>query len=72
MKLLHTQLKPLLEDLKKYWPSLTCPRDIGFRDWESSWEINGVCTGLSLSDYFSKALALRAKANLLTILNNKG
>ncbi|XP_068657034.1 ribonuclease 3-like [Aristolochia californica] len=66
------QLQPILTDLQEYWPSISCPSNSGESDWESTWNDNGICTGFTQVQYFTKALALRSSADLLNLLADKG
>lgn len=61
-----------MSELNKYWPSFDCIDGPNFQEWEQTWYDNGDCTGLQVRDYFSRALALRNKANLLDVLSRNG
>ncbi|KAK1257910.1 Ribonuclease S-4 [Acorus gramineus] len=66
------ELVDMKERLISYWPSIKCPSKGGRFMWKNTWDTCGVCSGLGEHDYFKKALELRAKIDLLPILNNNG
>eukprot|EP01138_Halocafeteria_seosinensis_P003490 gb/GECG01003568.1/.p1 GENE.gb/GECG01003568.1/~~gb/GECG01003568.1/.p1 ORF type:complete len:247 (+),score=26.31 gb/GECG01003568.1/:1-741(+) len=60
------KLKPIEDQLDKYWPSLKCEGDSCNDDfWEHEWSKHGTCAVANISsldgqlDYFKKALQLR-------------
>ncbi|KAG9459348.1 hypothetical protein H6P81_003856 [Aristolochia fimbriata] len=61
-----------LTDLYNYWPSIRCPSNNGRRLWESVWQQDGRCSGLSIREFFLRALAIRSKANVIDVLDWKG
>lgn len=66
------QLLPIINELNKYWPSFDCIDDANMQEWEQIWNDNGHCTNLTVIDYFTKALNLLKKANLLDLLSKQG
>ncbi|RWR77480.1 extracellular ribonuclease LE-like protein [Cinnamomum micranthum f. kanehirae] len=65
-------LRNLIGDLYVHWPSIKCPSNNGVSQWRDAWTNYGVCSGLSEEDYFDKALKLRKKINLLSVLKGHG
>ncbi|RWR77478.1 extracellular ribonuclease LE-like protein [Cinnamomum micranthum f. kanehirae] len=65
-------LRNLIGDLYVHWPSIKCPSNNGVSQWRDAWTNYGVCSGLSEEDYFDKALKLRKKINMLSVLKWKG
>ncbi|KAL5989721.1 hypothetical protein ACLOJK_010615 [Asimina triloba] len=65
-------LEDIEEELHNYWPSIKCPSSDGRRLWSNTWKTYGVCSGLSVHDYFKKALDLRNNIDLLTIFKKNG
>ncbi|KAK1301687.1 hypothetical protein QJS10_CPB12g00918 [Acorus calamus] len=66
------EVSDIKESLISYWPSIKCPSSGGRFVWKNTWNEYGVCSGLNVHDYFKKALDLRAKIDLLSILKNNG
>ncbi|XP_068666927.1 ribonuclease 1-like [Aristolochia californica] len=66
------QIDDMKDDLNSYWSNIRCPRSEGRFLWKSVWKNNGVCSGLSQHDYFQRALNLRSKVDLLSILGKQG
>ncbi|XP_050235975.1 ribonuclease 3-like [Mercurialis annua] len=69
-----SQLSDLTSSLQKNWPTLACPTGDGHKFWSHEWIKHGTCSESELDqhDYFQSALNLKAKLNLLQILNNAG
>ncbi|KAJ8637705.1 hypothetical protein MRB53_011972 [Persea americana] len=65
-------LRNLIGDLYVQWPSIKCPSDNGVSLWRDAWTNYGVCSGLSEEDYLDKALKLRKKINMLSVLKGHG
>lgn len=54
----QTQLKPVLSEAQKYWPSLMGPNP---SFWAHEWTKHGTCTGLTQLQYFNMTLTARAQ-----------
>ncbi|CAM8879779.1 unnamed protein product [Rhodiola kirilowii] len=69
-----SQVKDLLPQLRKVWPSLSCPSSSGAYKWAREWETRGMCskTVLNQHQYFQAAIKLKPKANILSILTKAG
>ncbi|XP_058075623.1 ribonuclease 3-like [Magnolia sinica] len=65
-------LGSMISELYEYWPSIDCPSNNGVKDWNSTWTTYGVCSGLDEKTYFRRALDLRNKINLLSLLKKNG
>ncbi|RWR77482.1 ribonuclease 3-like protein [Cinnamomum micranthum f. kanehirae] len=61
-------LRNSIVDLYVQWPSIKCPSNNGVSQWSDAWTNYGVCSGLNETAYFEKALQLRKKINLLSVL----
>ncbi|KAG1331307.1 putative Ribonuclease 3 [Cocos nucifera] len=61
-----------MDELNDYWSDASCPSKSGLGRWEKVWCTYGTCSNLTESEYFKRALALRAQANLLSILKRNG
>ncbi|XP_068646842.1 ribonuclease 2-like [Aristolochia californica] len=74
------KIKPLIEILNKYWPSLTCSSSSNCHGgkglfWAHEWEKHGTCSYPVIKDeysYFKTALDLYFKFNITKILNDAG
>ncbi|KAG9443225.1 hypothetical protein H6P81_014565 [Aristolochia fimbriata] len=65
-------IQSYMEGLYQNWPGMKCPAETGVLAWETAWDDNGVCTGLTQYNYFLKTLTLFKSARLLEILSAKG
>ncbi|XP_058111752.1 ribonuclease 3-like [Magnolia sinica] len=59
------EVADLIGDMNAYWPNIRCPSNNGRSNWENLWGRYGNCSGLTETDYFSRALELRSRVNLL-------
>uniref|UniRef100_A0A1D1XXX4 Extracellular ribonuclease LE n=1 Tax=Anthurium amnicola TaxID=1678845 RepID=A0A1D1XXX4_9ARAE len=59
-------------ELQQYWSSIRCPSNDGVSSWKYTWVNYGVCSNLTQPHFFSTALQLRAKVDVLSALANKG
>jgi len=62
-------VKTILPDLQKYWPSLMGPND---SFWSHEWSKHGTCTEQSQLTFFSTTLAMRKKYDFYAALTNAG
>ncbi|WOL20425.1 ribonuclease 3 [Canna indica] len=65
------QISSLRDELNLHWSNLKCPSNDGVGNWKSAWKTYGVCSGLNETQYFSTALQLRAKVDILALLAKK-
>ncbi|CAD5173463.1 unnamed protein product [Musa acuminata subsp. malaccensis] len=65
------QLSSLNDDLNSYWANLKCPSNNGVVYWKKSWKTYGVCSPMNETEYFQAALDLRAKVDVLSLLDKK-
>eukprot|EP01018_Ginkgo_biloba_P004006 Gb_30835 [translate_table: standard] len=67
------QISDLVNELNKYWGSLSCPSSDGHRFWGHEWTKHGTCSvNLDEHSYFQAALSLRHKIDLLGALKSAG
>ncbi|PON58661.1 Ribonuclease T2-like [Trema orientale] len=68
------QLSSFIGSMKKYWPSMSCPRNDGTRFWSHEWVKHGTCSKsvLDQRNYFLTTLNLRMKVNILLALKRAG
>ena len=68
------KVSDLMSNLRREWPTLSCPSNDGVHFWTHEWEKHGTCAESELDqhDYFEAGLKLKQKANLLHALTNAG
>ncbi|RRT38502.1 hypothetical protein B296_00041522 [Ensete ventricosum] len=66
------QLSSLEDNLNSYWANLKCPSNDGVVHWKKTWKTYGVCSRMNETEYFQAALELRAKVDVLSLLDKKG
>ncbi|EPS67237.1 hypothetical protein M569_07540, partial [Genlisea aurea] len=69
-----SQIWDLVPEMEQNWASLACPSGNGTTFWSHEWNKHGTCSEsvLNQHSYFSAALELKRKIDLLQILRNAG
>nr|DAD33302.1 TPA_asm: hypothetical protein HUJ06_012153 [Nelumbo nucifera] len=69
------ELKPILGEMQRNWPSYSCPSSNSESLWAYQWEKYGTCSLSVFNDqreYFEAGLNLKSKVNVLQILEEAG
>ncbi|KAL6627525.1 hypothetical protein ACP70R_031251 [Stipagrostis hirtigluma subsp. patula] len=67
------QIRDLLPELERNWPTLSCKKGATYMDfWSHEWRKHGTCSGFDQHGYFEASLALKARHNLTAILAGAG
>ncbi|KAG0499639.1 hypothetical protein HPP92_004330 [Vanilla planifolia] len=69
-----SQISDLTNSLNANWPSLSCPSSNSESFWTHEWQKHGTCAESVFDEhgYFSAALDLKAKADVLQMLSSSG
>ncbi|XP_020105232.1 ribonuclease 1-like isoform X2 [Ananas comosus] len=69
-----SEIKELIGQMQKHWPTLACPSNDGLKFWGHEWNKHGTCSEsvLDQHSYFETALRLQKETNLLEILRESG
>ncbi|KAK4481593.1 hypothetical protein RD792_012495 [Penstemon davidsonii] len=69
-----SKISNLTQRLQRDWPTLACPSGDGLQFWAHEWSKHGTCSEsiLNQNEYFSTALNLKERVNLLQILGDSG
>ncbi|OEL37440.1 Ribonuclease 1 [Dichanthelium oligosanthes] len=54
------------------WPTLSCKSGCSLEFWSYKWKKHGTCSNLEQDEHFSRALVLKARYNLTSILSDAG
>ncbi|OEL17602.1 hypothetical protein BAE44_0021379 [Dichanthelium oligosanthes] len=66
------EIRDLVASLDKNWLMLSCKSRCSLEFWSYEWEKHGTCSNLEQHEYFSRALMLKARYNLTSILFDTG
>lgn len=66
------QIKDLVKELDKNWPTLACKSGRSMEFWSYEWNKHGTCSDLGQHAYFETALGFKARHNLTAILADAG
>ncbi|MBA0621130.1 hypothetical protein Godav_006779 [Gossypium davidsonii] len=69
-----SKISDLISNMRKNWPSLSCPSNDGESFWSHEWEKHGTCSEsvFDQHSYFETTLGLKQQANLLKALKAAG
>ncbi|CAA0834679.1 Ribonuclease 1 [Striga hermonthica] len=68
----QSKISELISRMQQDWATLACPSDDGTKFWSHEWDKHGTCSQsvLDQNAYFTAALNLKSKHNLLQILQS--
>ncbi|TYG90544.1 hypothetical protein ES288_A12G190500v1 [Gossypium darwinii] len=69
-----SKISDLISNMRKNWPSLSCPSNDGESFWSHEWEKHGTCSESVFDQhtYFETTLGLKQQTNLLKALKAAG